>query len=411
MKLEFKWTDPDLAEKAAAFFLGNYRESQNAGRSREEQPATAAAPQAAVSADQGVTLELSPANVDGELLSAERFIALARIYDQVGKSLSSHLSETDDPQYAAVVTIQRLLLFRVRAFIGDIRGFLLLSTLPQPGGGTRRLVAAGPIEFHDDENGGTSPLKDLAIQAVLANLITRSQPLNCEFTEELQLMKAAGDTYLSMLAASFPVTAIGKCQVALTRLTDCFGTMAGIDAADNFVRRRQTMYREINAWQRGGNQPGPLPDELLRKMDEMSAAIAANTRTVANMDRRQKTILAHFKTFFDGFLALLKSGKPITRERARETLAPADRYACLSRYEEPRRSQLKTVIDFTVNHPIVPGGKTSEGLTLYRAVLAVWNDNYRKWELITGTYASFEALKTACYDLQQCKDNPFCYVQ
>ena len=123
--------------------------------------------------------------------------------------------------------------------------------------------------------------------------------------------------------------------------------------------------------------------------------VDANTRAIANMDRRQKK--------FFTFLAPVQQKLATIFHRKEK-----DPYAAVT-VSEPRRSQLIEVIDYTMTHPIEYDSKTRDVFTLSNAARAVWNLNHRKWEPVKGGYETFEALKGACYGLQKKQNDPFHY--
>ena len=181
------------------------------------------------------------------------------------------------------------------------------------------------------------------------------------------------------------------------------------------------MFRKIIEWQRNGGQLSPaqmqravengiLASGLTQKVEQLTDQTDRSTKVVANMDRRQKTLLDYLKKTIDGFTKLFRpSAPPPSRERVAAELNLNKRYACLSRINEPHRSQIKAVIDHTAKHPIVHRQKKRDDYTLANAVREVWTANESKWSRISGVYETFEQLKAACYNLQQKSNDPFTY--
>lgn len=181
------------------------------------------------------------------------------------------------------------------------------------------------------------------------------------------------------------------------------------------------MFRKIVEWQRNGGQLSPEQMQravengirasgLTQKVEQLTDQTDRNTKVVANMDRRQKTLFDYLKKTIGGFIKLFRPNAPQpSRERVAAELNFSKRYACLSRITEPHRSQIKAVIDHTAKHPIIYGAKTRDAYTLSNAVRDVWNANESKWSRISGVYETFEQLKAACYNLQQESDDPFTY--
>ena len=160
------------------------------------------------------------------------------------------------------------------------------------------------------------------------------------------------------------------------------------------------MYRAIANWRENGGTVTPAVTEtavkaIEAKIDEMRSSVEANTRAVANMDRRQKK----FFTFLNPVQQKLAA---IFHRKDK------DPYAAVT-VPEPRRSQLIEVIDYTMTHPIVHDSKSRDEFTLSNAARAVWNLRHKTWESTEGGYETFGALKGACYGLQKKQNDPFRY--
>ena len=225
--------------------------------------------------------------------------------------------------------------------------------------------------------------------------------------DDLRILHISADVFFDCLQNVFDLKEIRKCRTAFDILMQSLGTSGVRAGATNYLRRHKTMCRAVENWRENG---GAVRDnavesavktmeqrlaELQAVLEENAKAVDANTRTVANMDRRQKSFFDRLKPAKEKIVALFRQAKE-------------DPYAAVT-VGEPRRSQLIEVIDYTMAHPIVHDGKSRDAFTLSNAVRAVWNMNHRKWETVKGGYETFEALKGACYGLQQKQNDPFRY--
>lgn len=100
------------------------------------------------------------------------------------------------------------------------------------------------------------------------------------------------------------------------------------------------------------------------------SSVDANTRAIANMDRRQKK--------FFTFLAPVQQKLATIFHRKEK-----NPYAAVT-VSEPRRSQLIEVIDYTMTHPIEYDSKTRDAFTLSNAARAVWNLRHKAWKSAKG---------------------------
>ena len=224
---------------------------------------------------------------------------------------------------------------------------------------------------------------------------------------DLRILHISADVFFDLLQNVFDLKEIRKCRTAFDILMQSLATPSVRAGAANYLRRHKTMCHAVENWRENG---GTLRDnavesavksmelriaELQAALKENTKAVDANTRTVTNMDRRQKSFFDRLKPAKEKIAVLFRQAKQ-------------DPYAAVT-VPEPRRSQLIAVIDYTKTHPIVHDGKSRDEFTLSNAARAVWNLNHRKWELVKGGYETFEALKGACYGLQKKQNDPFRY--
>jgi len=248
----------------------------------------------------------------------------------------------------------------------------------------------------------------------------------------VRLLHLVGDVFFDAVQSVFPIKAVGKCRMAFTLLMKDLGTSRACDQVENYIRRRKTLYREMVAYEENGGLDGGSAAkqdaaahvagsreiaetlaELKARLDVQSAALAENTRTLANMDRRQRTLLTFMKTTVAGFVQLFRPGRSSpSRENVGEVLLPEDRFTCLKNIAEPHASQLRAVIRMTKDNPIVRSEGKKCVFTLASAARAVWDRDHGKWEKVPGSFETYEQLKAACYGLaKDPKTNPFHYAE
>ena len=224
---------------------------------------------------------------------------------------------------------------------------------------------------------------------------------------DLRILHISADVFFDCLQNVFDLREIRKCRTAFDILMQSLATPDIRAGAANYLRRHKTMCRALENWRENGGTVGDNAVEssvkvlekqiadLQAALEENTKSIDANTRTVANMDRRQKK--------FFTFLAPVQQKIAAIFHRKDN-----DPYAAVT-VSEPRRSQLIEVIDYTMTHPIVHDGKSRDEFTLSNAARAVWNLRHKTWESTEGGYETFGALKGACYGLQKKQNDPFRY--
>ena len=330
-----------------------------------------------------MTYEIEAEDIPEEDLPRESSGFLLRTYQRLDETLKQPMLKDE----RAVLGLARCYLFRV-----------LLFALCD-----RRYHPGEPVQTDASRvfraEGGTLPM--------YVGWLTEINLPRTMLGEDLHILHLSADVFFDCLQNVFDLREIRKCRMAFSILMQSLGTPNASAGAANYLRRHKTMCRAVESWREhgGGTREGAAVTavkamekrfaELQASIDANSASIEANTRAVANMDRRQKK--------FFTFLAPVQQ-KIATIFHRKEK----DPYAAVT-VPEPRRSQLIAVIDYTMTHPIVHDGKSRDEFTLSNAARAVWNTNHRKWELVKGGYETFEALKSACYGLQKKQNDPFRY--
>jgi len=423
--LKGHWNDPDIADRFRAFFLETYKVQFALER---DSPMEEAVPKAD---GEGVSFHLGLDNLPEEHLPPEQFMFLVKTRQDIIRWLNAPKLRTDDPCVAAVV-LTRCYILRVSLFfVEHILWYLLFDGRFHPD----RVInvnAIGAFSFESTEQDLRQCFNAMTCFAVGCNLLFPDQQRNATFASEINLLHEAGDVFFDTLQSAFPIREVGKCRKAFTRLMINLGTDLACDDVENYIRRRKTLYREMVAFERNGGRSGHETvdvkeavqeacsaavavkmAEISAKIDAQEAALAENSRTIANMDRRQRTVLAFMKTTVSCCVQMFRPGRSSpSREEVGEVLLPDDRFACLKNINEPHSSQLRAVIRMTKDHPI----ERSEGkkcvFTLASAARAVWDRDHEKWEKIPGSFDTYEQLKAACYGLaKNSKTNPFYYAK
>lgn len=137
-------------------------------------------------------------------------------------------------------------------------------------------------------------------------------------------------------------------------------------------------------------------------------------KSIAGIQKDVSWIRSAFATVFKNLGKWFLPRKDVKREDVESAFRNVKRYDCLSRVKEPHRSQIKAVIDYTLNHPIVftKDRKFDKGsLSLSEAVQIVFNQNIAKWELVPGAWVDFESLKVACYEYRGKDNDPYNYAK
>lgn len=344
--------------------------------------------------DQQVIFSMSAEDVPEEALSRESYAFLADTYHDLSETVKKPLAAVPDPAAAAAALLRRQALILARRYLSRALYFILVDKRYHPEAQIR-VDARGTFGYNAKL---PQDLQNLVKLSAEARGLMPSVP--SAVAEELRMLHLCADIFFELLERVFPLREIGKCRMGFSLLMRAIGTSAEAGALSNYERRHKTMYRAILNWQENGGTPEPnamgkAVKNLSAKIDEMKSSVDANTRTVANMDRRQKSFFDRLKPAKEKIVALFRQAKE-------------DPYAAVT-VGEPRRSQLIEVIDYTMAHPIVLDGKSRDAFTLSNAARAVWNMNHRKWETVKGGYETFEALKGACYGLQQKQNDPFRY--
>ena len=344
--------------------------------------------------DQIVTFSMSAEDVPEEALSRESYAFLADTYHDLSVTVKKPLAAEPDPAAAAVAMLGRQALILARRYLSRALYFILIDSRYNPGAQIS-VDARGAFSYNAKL---PQDFQNLVKLSAAARRLTPSVPP--AVAQELRMLHLCADIFFELLERVFPLREIGKCRMGFSLLMRAIGTSTEAGALSNYERRHKTMYRAILNWQENGGTPeqnamGKAVKDLSAKVDEMKSSIDANTRTVANMDRRQKSFFDRLKPAKEKIVALFRQAKQ-------------DPYAAVT-VGEPRRSQLIEVIDYTMTHPIVHDGKSRDEFTLSNAARAVWNLRHKAWESAKGGYETFEALKGACYGLQKKQNDPFRY--
>ena len=344
--------------------------------------------------DQIVTFSMSAEDVPEEALSRESYAFLADTYHDLSVTVKKPLAAEPDPAAAAVAMLGRQALILARRYLSRALYFILIDSRYNPGAQIS-VDARGAFSYNAKL---PQDFQNLVKLSAAARRLTPSVPP--AVAQELRMLHLCADIFFELLERVFPLREIGKCRMGFSLLMRAIGTSTEAGALSNYERRHKTMYRAILNWQENGGTPeqnamGKAVKDLSAKVDEMKSSIDANTRTVANMDRRQKSFFDRLKPAKEKIVALFRQAKQ-------------DPYAAVT-VGEPRRSQLIAVIDYTMTHPIVHDGKSRDEFTLSNAARAVWNLRHKAWESAKGGYETFEALKGACYGLQKKQNDPFRY--
>jgi len=432
--LKGRWNDPDLEDKFRSFFVETYRVQL-----AEQRDAPPVAPSAASTDDKGPSLfHLGLDNLPEEHLPPDQFTFLLKARNDIRRWLDTPMPGTNDPSIAGVVLVRGYILRVALMFVEHLLFYLMFDSRFHP---DRKIRAKAVGMFAYDE--GVEDFWRRSLNAVTTfsagcNLLFPHAGINAMFADEVRLLHLVGDVFFDTVQSVFPIKAVGKCRMAFTLLMKDLGTSRACDQVENYIRRRKTLYREMVAYEENGGLDGQNADMLaaLRSVcrsvvaEEMSALVAKvgahsvaigentnsiveNTKTIANMDRRQRTLLTFMKTTVSGFVQLFRPGRSSpSRENVGEALLPDDRFACLKNVKEPHVSQLRAVIQMTKDHPISRSEGKKSVFTLASAALAVWERDHEKWEKVPGSFETYGALKAACYGLaKDPKTNPFYYAQ
>jgi len=426
--LHARWNDPDLADKFRSFFAETYR--VELAEQRDSPPDSPSMTERDGDGDPLFSLGLD--NLPEEHLPPEQFTFLLKARNDIYRWLGLPKPETDDPAVAGVIMLRSNILRVVLTFVEQLLFYLMFDSRFHPERKIRA-KAIGMFAYDDGvEDFWRRSLNAMTVFAAGCNLLFPHAGLNAMFANEVRLLHLVGDVFFDTVQSLFPIRAVGKCRMAFTLLMKDLGTGRACDQIENYIRRRKTLYREMVAYDgNGGMDCGDAAKrdavaqvacskeivenlaELKAKLDAQSAVLAENTKTVANMDRRQRDLLASVKTKVSGFVQLFRPGRSEpSREIVGEALLPSDRFACLKNIKEPHASQLLEVIQMTKDHPISRAEGKQCVFTLASAARAVWDRDHEKWEKTPGSFATYDSLKSACYGLaKNSKINPFYYAE
>ena len=422
------WDDPHLREQAQAFFALNYLENlddasrrEKGADSRSAKPIQDAAAGAEAQVDKCFKITLSVDNFPEEAVDQESVRALLALYHQARTEYARPLEEVDTPEGAACVLIERVLLKLAKAYLYRVVMFLAADQGYHPEWAVK-IDAVMMLDFEADDT--ASLLKELPAFLALGNALFPDMPRNMAFSEPLAIFEHTVAIFFDILDQAFPLRAIGKCRRAYDNLFLKLGEKEAVDEIPNILRRHKTMYREILNFRQHGGQASAFAAEAVERhltdMKESLTQVAAQTQetltAIKGVDRRQRDIFAFVRKSVGGFVELFRP-KPKLVEPSREAVAAAllpsrsqgDRYDCLQRITEPHRSQIKAVIDYTLEHPIVYQSKRKGDFTLADAAKAVFLQHGAIWEKIPGSFPAWQHLKSSCYNLQGKDDDPFNY--
>lgn len=406
--MKFILTDPALPEKAGDYLFGEYNRCREAMLGMKT-----VSDEGEAGETNGIRFSIGVNDFPEDDISLESVAFLTSTYCALRSVLSVPPPAVTDKTKVAAILLSRHTLSIAETYLLKIALFLATDRRYNP----ENPVRINATQVLSAESADLAPIvTTLAEVLVLVDAALIPHVEQTLLANELRILQLSAAVFFDTLDSAFDLKSVRKCRIAFNRLMQSLGTHASIAAAANYARRHKTMYREIVELRAHGEAPrlpaaNPPVVELEQKIAALQDALAANTRVVANMDRRQRDLLATVKKSIGGFVRLFRPSKPQpTREQAAAALSEKkDRYACLQRITEPHRSQLKAVIDYTVDHPIVHKGRTRDDFTLSNAARVVWNRHATSWSKIPGSFETFDQLKSACYNLQEKDDDPFRY--
>ncbi len=406
------WNDPNLAEKAKQFFLDNYREQYPdflRNRKREEKPSSNPT-------GGGTTFELAVDNYPKEVISEASVRYLLKTHHLLGEMLNRVPPEKVTAEAAAIILVRRAILNIARKFLFRLIAFLMFDSRVTSNKSQVKINGDQVFDFGKD-----FPLKfeTMTLAAILCNVIFSELPINSTFAEELSILSNTIAVFFSTFDNIYDIKAIRKCRIGFEEYLQVFGTTDALAAAENCLRRLKTMYLEITK-PKEEPKPAQQDDDKLKAIEAQLAkltdqvekntqSVEKNTYAVEKLDRHQTDFLAKLKQVLNAFVKLFRPGmKTPTRETLVGSLA--DRYKGLERFKEPHRSQIKAVVDLTYERPIVREFKHKDDFTLAAAAKVVWDKNHEKWDKITGSFETYEQLKSSCYNLREKDYDPFHYA-
>ena len=164
-----------------------------------------------------------------------------------------------------------------------------------------------------------------------------------------------------------------------------------------------------------------LPDTSTSIRDNATAEAVAERlqpsfdeqrRSLANITRIVKSTGDGLRAFFGKFVKWFVPRRDVTREEVAATIDKVHRYDCLARIPEPHKSQIKAVIDYTYEHPIVYEKNRKFGkdaISLSEAAQIVFDANIDKWRLVPGAWTDFNSFKSGCYQHRGKDNDPYHY--
>ena len=407
--------DSETVVRYCEEFLPEYRKLQ---RGENATPHDAVAPEPA-SSSRKIVFNLNKDDFPEEAISLDGMELLTAAWNEIERALNSPFEDVKDGREAVAVILRRHILTLAESYLLRLALFLACDARFHP-------EATVQVDAHPVWGENVDDLYRRCLMMIFAadilNAAYPDRPSNAFIANELRLLLLAGGIYFDVCGEVFNLKTVGKCRVAFNLLVLAVGTPSAHERLVNYKRRHGTMYRSIVEWVKNGGfveskdvvrAVRNCEETFTRMTDEIrdvKREIRDNTRTVANMDRRQRTFLDKLKRTVNSLVSLAcPAVRGMTREQAAGKLDIADRYACLARIKEPHRSQLKAVIDSTWEKPVVHEGRSKDDYTLADAARAVWNRNEKKWSNVKGTFDRFEDFKSACYNLRRKSDDPFKY--
>ena len=324
----------------------------------------------------------------------ESFCFLMDTYRRLERLLNAPCPEVPDEKSAAIGLIRHFAQVMARLYLQRVLFFIVID---------RRYRTFGGYAFDAHKLLGTGRLPPVIVSltsltAAAAYFFPQSE-LSAAVANDLLTLQQSADFFFGTFDIIFDLKEIRKCHVGFNRMMQTLWSVTSSAQAQNLIRRHKTLYRAVENWQVNGGTSRETAAEAVREMEKRLSALQesvdANTRTVANMDRRQKSFFNCLKPLREKLAAFVQKAKK-------------DPFAAVT-VPEPRRSQLIAVIKYTLAHPIEYDSKTRDAFTLSDAVRAVWQKNHAVWEKVPGGYETFDALKGACYGLQQKQNDPFRY--
>lgn len=333
-------------------------------------------------------------DVPQDEVPTESFCFLMDTYRRLESLLNAPCPEAPDEKSAAIGLIRHFAQVMARLYLQRVLFFILID---------RRYRTFDGYAFDAHALLGTGRLPPVIVSltgltAVAAQRFPQAE-LSAAVANDLLTLQQSADFFFGTFDIIFDLKEIRKCQVGFNRMMQTLWSETSSAQAQNLIRRHKTLYRAVENWQaNGGTSKGTAAEavkEMEKRLAALQEAVDANTRTVANMDRRQKSFFSCLKPLQEKLAAFVQKAKK-------------DPFAAVT-VGEPRRSQLIAVIKYTFEHPIEHDSKTRDVFTLAHAVRAVWQKNHAAWERVPGGYETFDALKGACYGLQKKQNDPFRY--